>query len=194
MPGNYDPQTGRWTTKDPILFAGGTSNLYEYVGNSPLNYIDKTGLQRLYTGNASQQQVGLYFEAVVALQNRIENNANAQEYFNRFGVDIKNIANSMLQCPSKGPDIYLEPESNSVFGKYNRLTNNITIEGAAFRNKTAMSATLIHELGHWANDWGSWFGGVNPDVSDISFSYPSGTKGDGPYGYAAEQVTLGFIY
>ncbi len=27
----YDPFTGRWTAKDPILFAGGDTNLYGYV-------------------------------------------------------------------------------------------------------------------------------------------------------------------
>src|SRR6185503_11893125 len=28
---DYDPETGRWTTKDPILFGGGDINLYEYT-------------------------------------------------------------------------------------------------------------------------------------------------------------------
>jgi len=28
---DYDPETGRWTAKDPIKFDGGDSNLYGYV-------------------------------------------------------------------------------------------------------------------------------------------------------------------
>ena len=40
---DYEPQTGRWTAKDPILFAGGTTNFYEYVGNDPVNFIDPGG-------------------------------------------------------------------------------------------------------------------------------------------------------
>ncbi|WP_218915034.1 RHS repeat-associated core domain-containing protein [Desulfurivibrio alkaliphilus] len=41
---DYDPQTGRWTAKDPILFAGGDTNLYGYVLNDPINWIDPEGL------------------------------------------------------------------------------------------------------------------------------------------------------
>jgi RHS repeat-associated protein len=40
---DYDAYAGRWTAKDPILFAGGQANLYAYVGNDPVNFIDSTG-------------------------------------------------------------------------------------------------------------------------------------------------------
>jgi len=39
----YDPFTGRWTAKDPILFAGGDTNLYGYVLGDPVNGIDPEG-------------------------------------------------------------------------------------------------------------------------------------------------------
>ncbi|MCA1805464.1 MAG: RHS repeat-associated core domain-containing protein [Xanthomonadaceae bacterium] len=41
---DYDPDTGRWTSKDPIRFDGGDTNLYGYVLNDPVSYIDITGL------------------------------------------------------------------------------------------------------------------------------------------------------
>ena len=41
---DYDPEVGRWTAKDPILFNGGQANLYVYVGNDPVNRIDPKGL------------------------------------------------------------------------------------------------------------------------------------------------------
>jgi RHS repeat-associated protein len=41
---DYDPDTGRWTAKDPILFAGGNVDLYGYCLNDPVNWVDPRGL------------------------------------------------------------------------------------------------------------------------------------------------------
>ncbi len=40
---SYDPQTGRFVSKDPTLFNGGTTNLFEYSLNDPVNYKDPSG-------------------------------------------------------------------------------------------------------------------------------------------------------
>jgi uncharacterized protein RhaS with RHS repeats len=45
---DYDSETGRWTTKDPIDFDGGDSNLYGYVLNDPVNLVDAMGLAACY--------------------------------------------------------------------------------------------------------------------------------------------------
>ena len=47
---DYDPDLGRWTAKDPILFAGGDTDLYGYVLNDPANLIDPEGLEVLLLG------------------------------------------------------------------------------------------------------------------------------------------------
>jgi RHS repeat-associated protein len=39
---DLDPETGRWTCKDPINFAGGL-NFYVYGANDPINHIDFNG-------------------------------------------------------------------------------------------------------------------------------------------------------
>jgi len=41
---DYDPDTGRWTAKDPIRFAAGDTDLYGYCLNDPVNMIDLLGL------------------------------------------------------------------------------------------------------------------------------------------------------
>jgi len=41
---DYDPNVGRWTSKDPTRFRGGV-NLYVYAWNDPVNFLDRTGRQ-----------------------------------------------------------------------------------------------------------------------------------------------------
>ncbi|MDJ0766611.1 MAG: RHS repeat-associated core domain-containing protein [Myxococcota bacterium] len=42
---DYDAETGRWLSKDPILFGGGDANLYGYVLGDPINEKDIWGLE-----------------------------------------------------------------------------------------------------------------------------------------------------
>ena len=44
---DYDPETGRWISKDPIKFDGGI-NLYAYAENDPVNKIDPNGLKTYF--------------------------------------------------------------------------------------------------------------------------------------------------
>jgi len=40
---DYDAESGRWTAADPMGFAGGTANRYEYVGSLPTSLTDPSG-------------------------------------------------------------------------------------------------------------------------------------------------------
>ena len=40
---DYDAAVGRWTAKDPTLFAGQQASLYAYSFNDPVNFIDVAG-------------------------------------------------------------------------------------------------------------------------------------------------------
>ena len=40
----FNPDTGRFLSEDPTGFGGRDYNLYRYVSNSPINYIDPSGL------------------------------------------------------------------------------------------------------------------------------------------------------
>ena len=51
----YDPNLGRWAQKDPILFDGGDPNLYGYVNNDPINFIDIKGLYQKAASEGANQ-------------------------------------------------------------------------------------------------------------------------------------------
>jgi RHS repeat-associated protein len=42
----YRPDLQRFISEDPVGFAGGDADLYAYVGNAPIDYIDPSGLRR----------------------------------------------------------------------------------------------------------------------------------------------------
>lgn len=55
---DYDPSTGRWTAKDPLGFGGGHPNLYAYVGNDPLNFVDPSGQYAWFAGALAGAAIG----------------------------------------------------------------------------------------------------------------------------------------
>ncbi len=54
---DYDPETSRWTAKDPIRFQGKSLNLYGYVFNDPINLTDPNGK---FTGGLIGQMVAIF--------------------------------------------------------------------------------------------------------------------------------------
>ena len=54
---DYDPKVGRWTSKDPIRFDGGDSNLYGYVLQDPVDAIDPMGTTIINLGVFVPSQV-----------------------------------------------------------------------------------------------------------------------------------------
>jgi|GEM_PF-957188 len=57
---DYDAEIGRWTAKDPILFAGSDSNLYAYGLADPVNHLDPSGL--LNTSGSGGDMGGTVFD------------------------------------------------------------------------------------------------------------------------------------
>jgi len=52
----YNATLGRFISEDPIGFLGGQANLYAYVGDDPIDFIDPLGLKR-YDPKACQTKV-----------------------------------------------------------------------------------------------------------------------------------------
>ncbi len=40
----YDPMTGGFIGQDPLEFGAGDANLYRYITNNPINFVDPSGL------------------------------------------------------------------------------------------------------------------------------------------------------
>lgn len=92
---DYDPTIGRWTTKDPIGFAGGDTNLYAYVGGNPMSYIDPNGLFPKNIDEAVECLHGNHDAVVNMLQNNINANQNTINELNKNNSSSENSD----QCP-----------------------------------------------------------------------------------------------
>ena len=89
----YDPEVGRWTSKDPILFGGGDTNLYGYVMADPINFIDSTGLSAADVG-----RIRGGFNDIVDLMNRSGNRRPGSG----LGNGLMNNASSALNTATGG--------------------------------------------------------------------------------------------
>jgi RHS repeat-associated protein len=55
---DYDPENGRWISKDPIGFDGSDANVYEYAFSDPINITDPTGLDVWLEGPSHSEPTG----------------------------------------------------------------------------------------------------------------------------------------
>jgi RHS repeat-associated protein len=58
----YDARSGRWMSRDPILFGGGQQNLFTYATGDPVNMIDFSGQEPIPAD--LRQQLQPYFPAI----------------------------------------------------------------------------------------------------------------------------------
>ncbi len=121
---DYDPETGRWLTKDPIGFGGGDTNLFGYVGSDPINNIDPFGTTVLnLTGD---QRIGSSADpSLDALYRSLNNNPS---------VTV------IISYGSAGGSF------GSTIGTSNLIT--IKIDPAMQSNSAVLQNTLAHELTH----------------------------------------------
>ena len=98
----YDAHTGRFLSQDPTGFKAGDANLYRYVGNSPQNFVDPSGLDA----------------AGVSFSGRTGPAGNGWwQYGNFYPIVI-------------GPGATAEGEVNQAYGSSEKICNTATEEDA----------------------------------------------------------------
>lgn len=76
---DYDAETGKWTAKDPIGFAGGDTNLYGYVLGDPVNLADPEGkhwVLTVITILGVTYQVWIWYDTLTDNQNQRDRQDN----------------------------------------------------------------------------------------------------------------------
>lgn len=151
----YDPEVGRWLTKDPSLFRGGM-NLYAYSRQDPVNYIDSDG--RAPRGATCPHGLDCEYNSHAAVQSKL--GAYRQEWgpVSSFAWPI-----TMLLLHKQfakydywtefGPEGQYEIEPGD-WGHSGDLGNYVAGYGAAFGPPIAASgcaALAVHAAGGYYN-------------------------------------------
>jgi len=140
----YNPETGRWLSKDPIGIAGGL-NLYAFCGNNPVNFVDPMGLVSLdevsYSGSTEFQS-----RAQGAMANLYENSSMARSL-------IMN-AESITIIGSNDPRAGNAGDGNGYIRLHETDPSGLGPEHPAraypneFPSSHFLEIVLGHELGH----------------------------------------------
>ena len=125
---DYDPEIGRWTTKEPLGFSG-SRNWYVYAGNDGVNFVDVNGLLPIQTNkNGNQDLTDL----------------------EKISPRIKRIINTLIRSKIEIIICDLSKASESYRKKYK--TSSDCIGGRCIIYYDQYGATwladLAHELGH----------------------------------------------
>ncbi len=156
----YDTANGRFISEDPIGFNAGDSNLTRYVGNSPTNYNDPSGLQEIIPGSGLieglVQGATLIYGAKVILDNasysagqvigegirRGADYASKGGFFNGGGLSAGTVPNTTKRKTTTNPG-----EFDPNYGAKNKPTTSFSSilirQGSTFKvpNKTTFPGT-----------------------------------------------------
>ena len=120
---DYLPEIGKWTAKDPIDFAGGDSNLYGYVANDPVNWVDPEGLDGIfvhYDGYSVNTGLGFNLPLGHAGAVAVDPKTGTTRYYEygRYESDFGQIKRRSIPDLKIGPDKKPTPESLKKLYEY----------------------------------------------------------------------------
>jgi RHS repeat-associated protein len=199
----YDPLSARWMQEDPIGFGAGDSNLDRYVGNSPTNAVDPSGLagfnlpsldrwqnaaQNLYLGGTGPGQ----FQLVSGLvQDEVDNILTTRRYNARREANgqAPEAFQSVLWAADQAGGLELRKGLwNNAVGIYNIYQENKAIESDLAHSLIQDVSVQLNQMGlikdvHQYEPTSTLFGGF-----DQAKRLGYGGYGPGEQGAAAWQL------
>ena len=147
----YDPNLQRWLTRDPIGEQGG-NNLFEFVGNDAVNYVDPLGFANISLN--VHWGAGLRTDAD---RHRLQQNMNqlrseiskcCQQYSIACGVTV-----SAEQGGNDGVPINMVDQNQTLSGNPTAIANGAAGGGINWQiSRSGQNSTVLsHELGHVGN-------------------------------------------
>jgi len=148
---DYDPEIGRWTSKDPIRFEEKNTNIYSYTQNDPINFLDLLGLIEINSTGPKgfQDRVD---KAVATLKLTKTGQKLLRDLEKAFpGKELK-----FLICPTQGITKII-PHRNQININLYQTFLRVSREGREFDFEVAgtnepmehtLARSIAHELAH----------------------------------------------
>jgi RHS repeat-associated protein len=161
----YDSANGRFIGEDPIGFAAGDGNLTRYVGNSPTNWVDPSGLEPVKNQAGT---IDKFINSINKLNNKVlnEQGEDAKDILSNFGnTNNKNQPNNInviLANPDKSRYVYTEK------GGWIDMSHFLFYAGRAIRQKLPFNLNPVDIVGRCIQE------GMVQELNDkphSSFSY-----------------------
>lgn len=112
---DYNPEIGRWIAKDPIFFAGNSSNLYGYAKIDPINYRDEDGLFFGWADFTAQARAGAVVGAFYGASSTLASDIINKD-FSSIGTYIGNTAGGAMAGIMATKNLVLAVVWNSGIG------------------------------------------------------------------------------
>jgi len=193
---NYDPETGRWTAKDPIGFDGGDADLYAYCTGDPINLIDYDGLETILTSWIPDKWLGNLSDFFAGMGDTISFGAT-RWYRQKHGFDCVNTDSGWYT----GGEVAGFIHGLASGGAVGRAAMNGVVKGGLRVSQLGRLSARVG-LFHSAHHPFKYLGGIKYRHSQITF-YIKGIKKSGktfhfpwalpPKEYAPIGLTLPFI-